>query len=195
MGASYDYAALGCSHHCPGDVQIMSAIPDMEVVLPGTAHEFDALFNQRYNTQRPTYFRLSESENPIPFDSAPGRACVVQEGTLATVLAVGPALTPVMEAVKGLDVTLLYYTTVHPFDRETLKAHAGPFKILLCEPYYRGGLAAEIMETLWPNPVQLATVGVPKRFLTHYGTVAEHHVAIGLTAARIRETVEELIHV
>jgi transketolase len=63
VGASYDYAALGCTHHCPADVSILKSIPEMEIVLPGTAEEFDCLFNQVYDDGRPTYFRLSEQSN------------------------------------------------------------------------------------------------------------------------------------
>ena len=63
MGASYDYAALGCTHHCPGDVGMLKNIPDMEIILPGTAEEFDKLFRQSYANGNPTYFRLSEKQN------------------------------------------------------------------------------------------------------------------------------------
>ena len=27
VGGSYDYAALGCSHHCPEDINLMKNIP------------------------------------------------------------------------------------------------------------------------------------------------------------------------
>ena len=195
VGGSYDYAALGCSHHCPGDVQVVTSIPGMEVVVPGSAAEFDHLFHQRYNSGKPSYFRLSEVENPASHELSFGKATVLQTGQAATVIAVGTALKPVMEAVKAFDVTVLYYATVSPFDRETLRAHAGTHKILLCEPYFRGGLTAEIMETLWPNPVQLATVGMPKQFFTNYGNVEEHNEAIGFTPSQIRIKLAELIHV
>ena len=29
VGASYDYAGLGCTHHCPADVAILKNIPNM----------------------------------------------------------------------------------------------------------------------------------------------------------------------
>lgn len=195
VGGSYDYAALGCSHHCPGDVQVVTSIPGMEVVVPGSAAEFDHLFCERYNSGKPTYYRLSEMENPASFGVSFGKATVLQTGQSATVIAVGTALKPVLEAVQGFDVTVLYYTTVSPFDRETLRAHAGIYKILLCEPYFRGGLTTEIMETLWPNPVRLATVGMPKQFFTNYGSVEEHNEANGFMPSQIRAKLVELIDV
>ena len=62
VGASYDYAALGCTHHCPGDVGMLKNIPNMEIVLPGTAKEFDILFRESYANGHPTYYRLSEKQ-------------------------------------------------------------------------------------------------------------------------------------
>jgi transketolase len=32
VGASYDYASLGCTHHCPGDVMCLLSIPNMEIM-------------------------------------------------------------------------------------------------------------------------------------------------------------------
>ena len=52
VGASYDYSALGCTHHCPGDVGILKKIPNMEIIVPGTSQEFDQLFKEVYNNQR-----------------------------------------------------------------------------------------------------------------------------------------------
>lgn len=193
VGASYDYAALGCTHHCPGDVQVMSAIPGVEVILPGTAAELDRLLAQSYDSGHPTYFRLSERENPTSIDADVGRAAVVREGNAATIIAVGPLLDAVVKAAHGLDATILYYPTVQPFDAETLRCHAASRKVLLCEPYYRGGLAAEICDALWPEPVLMRSVGVPRRFLAHYGKVEEHDAAIGLTPDGIRQELECLI--
>jgi transketolase len=102
-------------------------------------------------------------------------------------------LAAAQEAAEGLDVTLLYYSTVAPFDAAALRDHRSSRKVLLCEPYYRGGLAAEITEALWPEPVLLRCLGVPRRFLDNYGRMAEHDAALGLTAAALRRELKVLI--
>jgi len=192
VGASYDYAALGGTHHCPADVAILKHIPGMEIILPGTAEEFDTLFTQTYANSKPTYTRLSERLNDEGYSVQFGKAHVVQKGSRATVIAVGPALKPTLEACAELDVTILYYTTVAPFDTETLKAHAHE-QIILVEPYYRGGLIFDIMDTLAPQKIALESIGVPHEFLTHYGKAADHDVHIGMTNEAIRNRITTLL--
>lgn len=193
IGASYDYASLGCTHHCPGDVGILKNIPTMEIVLPGTAGEFDALFRQSYANGNPTYYRLSEKENaethPVQF----GKAQVIKRGKKATIVSVGTTLSAVLEASANEDVTILYYTTVEPFDRKTLADNCSSGKILLCEPYYEGGLTNEIMAAANPRPVVIETSGVPHTFLTHYGKAEEHDKHTGLTGASIRKRLHTLL--
>ncbi|MFH1446422.1 MAG: hypothetical protein ABIG43_03310, partial [Chloroflexota bacterium] len=153
VGGAYDYAALGCTHHCPADVGLLKMLPGMEIVVPGTAEEFDLLFQQGYANNHPTYYRLSERENPCGFDVTFGKAIVIQEGSSATVVAVGPALKPVLEVVKGLDATLIYYTCVAPFDEATLKKYSISDKILVCEPYYSGSVTLDIIRAMWPTKI------------------------------------------
>ena len=49
VGGSYDYSALGPTHHCPGDVGVLNELPGMEIIIPGSQEEFDYLFRERYN--------------------------------------------------------------------------------------------------------------------------------------------------
>lgn len=193
VGSSYDYAALGCTHHCPGDVGILKNIPGMEIILPGTAEEFDSLFRQSYANNHPTYFRLSERENPESYKVEFGRAHVIRTGRLATIIAVGPALIPILEATRDLDVTIIYYTTLVPFDAQTLQQNCFSTKVFLCEPYYSGILTAEIISALYPKPVILDTVGVPHLFLEDYGLAQEHDEAIGFTAESIKKRIIKFI--
>jgi transketolase len=194
VGASYDYAALGCTHHCPADVGILKNIPAMGIVLPGTASEFDLLFRQTYSSKSPKYFRLSERENAEGYEVTYGKAKVLKKGVEATVVAVGPLLKPVLEACKDLDVTILYYTTVVPFDHETMKRNCPSKRVLLCEPYYHGALTSDITKALYPKPVLIDHAGVPHRFLRDYGHAHEHDEYIGVTAKGIREKLWKLIH-
>lgn len=193
VGASYDYAALGCTHHCPGDVGILKNIPGMEIVLPGTSKEFDTLFRQGYANGHPTYYRLSERSNSSECNVTFGKAEVIRKGTRLVIVAVGPTLEQVLEAAKDFDVTILYYTTVSPFDAVTLRENANCSKILLCEPYYTGVLSSDIITALFPNPITVDHVGVPLKLLTNYGQVEEHDEHIGMTSNHIKKRIEHLI--
>lgn len=193
VGASYDYAALGCTHHCPADVGILSNIPGMEIILPSTAQEFDTLFKQTYTNGHPTYFRLSERQNEQSYNIEFGKAHLVKQGKLATVIAVGSMLKPVLAACQDLDVTILYYTTVFPFDVEAVRQNSQSGKIIVCEPYYSGVLAPKILEAVYPNSVVIKQIGVPRQFLTNYGKAEEHDKELGFTAENIKQKVERLI--
>jgi transketolase len=194
VGASYDYAALGGTHHCPGDVGVLLQIPGMEIAVPGTPEEFDVLFRQSYSNGNPTYFRLSEKSNTVSQKAEFGKATVIKTGKKATVIAVGPMLEAAAGACEGLDVSLLYYTTIAPFDEESLRQNSASRKILLCEPYYEGGLAAAVMKTLAKKPAVLDFVGVPRKFLTNYGKAGQHDESLGLTAKKIKEKINRLIN-
>lgn len=195
VGASYDYAALGCSHHCPADVQIMTSIPGLAVMVPGTAAEFDRMLIASYSSGKPSYFRLSETEHQHRMIVEPGRAVVIRNGLEATVVAIGPMLGPVLEAIGDADVTVLYYATVAPFDGAALRERPSSAKVLLVEPYYRGGLAGEITEAMWPHPVLLRSLGVPRRFLHEYGSRSEHDLSIGLVPGTIAAELQRLLDV
>ena len=195
VGASYDYASLGCTHHCPGDVGALQNIPGMEIVVPGTAAEFDALFQQAYANGHPTYYRLSERQNLHSQSVVFGQANVLKNGSLATVVAVGPTLDYILPAVEDLDVCVIYYTTIAPFDYLTLRENlAISGKVLLVEPFYSGTLAREVSEATHPKPVAIQSIGIPREFLTHYGQAKEHDKALGFTSENIRAKLEALIH-
>jgi transketolase len=195
VGSSYDYAALGCTHHCPGDVSILQALPGMEIVVPGTSEEFDRLFRAAYSDANPTYFRLSEHSNLQSYDVEFSKALLIRRGTLATVIAVGPALTSVLEATRSLDVTILYYTTLSPFDGEILRENSGSGNIIVIEPFYEGTLAYSVTNAMKGRSLRLLSIGVPRLFLTGYGHADDHDLACGLTAGQIRARLEDFLDV
>ena len=80
-GASYDYSTEGMTHHGPGDVQILRSLPGMQIVVPGTAGEFDTLFRESYANGFPTYYRLSVKSNPVEYPVRFGEMVIVKQGT------------------------------------------------------------------------------------------------------------------
>lgn len=193
IGASYDYSTHGMTHHGPGDVAILRTLPGMQIVVPGTAAEFDRLFRQAYANGSPTYFRTSLGQNADDRDVSFGRLEIVRTGGLATVVAAGPVLDATLAAVQGLDVTVLYGTTLAPFDAETLRAMTPTRSVVLVEPFYEGTLIADVVQALAPDPVRVEAIGVPRRVLSRYGTPEQHDEAIGLTPAGIRRRIATFV--
>jgi transketolase len=98
-----------------------------------------------------------------------------------------------IEACKDLDVTILYFTTIFPFDFEILKSNCSTGKMLLVEPLYKHTITHLILENLGMLKTQIVSVGVPRTFLRNYGTTNEHYESFGLTATNIRATLQELM--
>jgi len=194
VGASYDYGESGGTHHAPGDVQALGSIPRVEVVVPGTPRETDELVRATYANGRPTYLRTSVVENARPVELAPGGLTPVRRGSTLTVIAVGPMLDRALSAVDGLDATVLYATTVLPLDAATLAAEAAAApEVAVVEPFYEGTLAAQVSAGLAHRATRLLSVGVPRAFISRYGTAAQHDAALGLDVRAIRERIHQFV--
>jgi len=190
IGAPYDYGTEGGTHHAPGDVQELLAIPGAEVIVPGTAREFDAVLRASVVNGRLTYVRASIEQNERSHGATPGRLEVLRGGSRAVVLAVGPMLDRTLEACADLDVTVAYVVGIRPFDADGLAAVVGDRPLVISvEPFYEGTMAAILTEALRSVPARFVSVGVPRRFVTAYGTPAEHDADLGMDVAGIRRRV------
>jgi len=192
IGASYDYASDGYTHLAPGDVAILKSLPDMEIVVPGTPAEFEALFRAAYADGAPTYYRLSARRNREDHSVEFGCLELIRlDRPGPVVVAVGPMLDPVLEATRDLPITVLYCTTVAPFDGETLCAIAGDEpQVILVEPYYAGVLVQDIVAALAPRAARIESIGVPHEVITRYGGPDDHDRQFGLTADGIRARID-----
>lgn len=193
LGASSELANFGVTHCCPADIGVLKLIPGMQIVVPGTIQEFELLFRETYANKYPTYYRLTRYNNSCLCKVEFGKANVIKKGSQATIIAVGPMLELVMQALGGHDVTILYYATIAPFDSECLKQNFTNNRILLCEPCYEGVLAKDIIEALRGEMIKMNFVGYPLEFVTNYGYVVENAEMYGLTEINIIQKLNELI--
>jgi transketolase len=189
VGGSYDYGAEGGTHHAPGDVGVMATIPDMEILAPGTAAEADRLVRAIYANGRASYLRASTAQNDVAFEVEPGRLEVARSASqrdAPVVVAFGPVLSRTLEATEGLDLTVVYATSVVPFDAPGLAAIIGDHPHLIAvEPWYEGTVTGALAAAVRHLPSRVDAIGVPRRFLRDYGTAAEHDRANGLDATGI----------
>jgi len=195
IGASYDYASDGYTHLAPGDVSILKTLPGMEIAVPGTPAEFETLFRAAYADGAPTYYRLSSRRNREDRSVEFGCLDLVRlDRPGPVVVAVGPTLDAVIEATRGLPVSVLYCTTVAPFDCATLRDIAGDEpRVILVEPYYAGALVQDVVAGLAPRPVRVEAIGVPHEVITRYGTPEDHDREYGLSAEGLRARITSAI--
>lgn len=194
VGGTFDYANLGISHHCYGDVALLKTLPNVQITVPSTPVELDALFKQSYTSSAVTYFRVTGNEHPLEFapqDIVFGQGIRLSEGQDLTLVAVGPQLRTALGARnllegRGISVELLYLHTVVPLDEALILASAQKTRrVLVVEEHMRrGGIGDDVLRLLRRNTsVQVASAAVPDRFVTSYGTYEEHLQSIGLTPA------------
>lgn len=192
-GAAVDYPKYGYSHYCAEDVQLIKMIPGCEFVAPGTAKQFIQLFNASYRDGKPTFYRVSDHPNTAyDVDVEFGKANIIQTGSKATVIAVSIMLDEVMKVCEGKDVTVLYYTTLEPFDYETLANNCSSRKILIVEPEYEGSLLYDIHKALPREKLLVDHVAFPREIFRNYGTYEEKMKYYGLTAEQIQNKLIEM---
>ncbi|WP_371574751.1 transketolase family protein [Streptomyces sp. NBC_01314] len=193
--ASYDWPAGGYTHMAPGDVALLDTLDGWTVHVPGHPDEAETLLRHAVGAGEDkddkVYVRLSAQSNGRAFAVDGQRLHTVREGRRGVVVAVGPMLDSVLAATEGLDVSVLYATTVRPFDAAALRratVSAGT-DIVLVEPFLAGTSTAAVNEALAAVPHRVLGLGVGRRELRRYGQLEEHVAAHGLDAASLRERI------
>ncbi|MFG2291209.1 transketolase family protein [Streptomyces sp. NPDC048595] len=192
-GASYDWPGGGFTHMSPGDVALLDTLDGWTVHVPGHPDEAETLLRQAAAAgDDKVYVRLSLQVNdaPRPVDGAGFHT--VREGRRGVVVAVGPMLDNVLAATEGLDVTVLYATTVRPFDAASLRAATGAAHatdVVIVEPYLAGTSTRLANDALADRAHRVLGLGVGRRELRRYGQLDEHLAAHGLDPHGLRERI------
>ncbi len=194
IGSSYDYASLGCTHHCPEDVNLMYNIPNMQIVTPGSSSEFDELFKASYKNKYPLYCRLSDYENKISFKVKFGKANFINKKSKTTILAVGTVLDFVYPIIKKKNINLIYLTTIRPFDKNIIEnLRKNKIKsLIIIEPFYSGAIISEILKNYNLKEIKIKIFSVPLKFLTNYGKKHQHDKKIGLTEKNLKKYISNI---
>ncbi|WP_246203449.1 transketolase family protein [Streptomyces tailanensis] len=196
--ASFDWPAGGYTHMAPGDVALLDTLDGWTVHVPGHPDEAETLLRHAVGAGEgkddKVYVRLSAQSNERALAVDGKRFLTVREGRRGVVVAVGPILDAVVAATEGLDVTVLYATTVRPFDTAALhRATDGTdgtgADVVLVEPYLAGTSTAAANDALVDVPHRVLGLGVGRRELRRYGQIEEHVTAHGLDAASLRERI------
>ncbi|MGW2647971.1 transketolase family protein [Streptomyces sp. NPDC001393] len=194
--ASFDWPAGGYTHMAPGDVALLDTLDGWAVHVPGHPDEAETLLHHAIAAgDDKVYVRLSVQANRQGRLIDGTHFVTVREGRRGVVLAVGPVLDSVLAATEGLDLTVLYATTVRPFDAAGLRraTEAAGTDVVLVEPYLAGTSTTAASEALSDVPHRVLGLGVGRRELRRYGSIEEHVAAHGLDAVSLRERIGEFV--
>ncbi|MFI2779993.1 transketolase family protein [Streptomyces sp. ALB3] len=196
-GASFDWPAGGFTHMSPGDVALLDTLEDWTVHVPGHPDEAEALLRHAVAGDGRVYVRLSLQSNSAGRPVTGSGFSTVRQGTGGTVVAVGPMLDSVLTATEGLDTTVLYATTVRPFDAAGLRRAAGAGRgtdVVLVEPFLAGTSTAVANDALADLPHRVLGLGVGRGELRRYGQMTDHLASHGLDAHALRERITGFLH-
>lgn len=191
VGASYDDPSWGRTHQAPGDVALLDTLPGWTVHVPGHEDEVEPLLRKAIDGDGRVYMRLSERANSEAVPVSAGFT-VLRRGSAGVVIAVGPMLDQVLAATSTADVTVLYASTIRPFDHAGLRAAvaAAQPNVVLVEPYLKGTSAFEVTEALGDVPHRLRSFGTWRdREARVYGTPEEYDRLIGVDAESLTESI------
>jgi len=135
VGSAFDYAYLGCTHHCYGDFALMKTLQGVQITYPSTPIEFDTLFRQAYRNETVTV-TVCRNQHGISFpanDIQLGKGIKVADGRDVTLVATGPQLKTAMGARSllaqhELAAEVLYIHTIRPLDEELILASVSKTK-------------------------------------------------------------------
>lgn len=194
VGAGFDYAALGGTHHCYSDIALIKSLPRTQVFYAGSPIEFDQLFKQVYRSGYLNYFRVAGRAHGVSFgpdDIVVGRSIRAREGQDATLVCAGPLLDFALaaaEEVRPLSLEVIYSPSIKPFDAENLRQSVQKTKrVIIAEDHSSfGGLADEARRALdgLGCSFQIKSLGINGDFIHEYGSF-DHladHVGLGKTA-------------
>ena len=194
VGASFDYAKLGCTHHCPADINILSNIPGVNIFIPGHAKEFENQLSYNWNSGNVNYYRLSEHTNSESIDLELGEIRKLKSGSRGVLIVVGPFLKEVLESLTELNIEIHYSNSITGLKSMKIESEFPGKKVIIFEPYYSGALLLKIIEQVSINGCEVMQIGVPKEFLEKYGTYQEQLNYLKLDSLSIRNSVEKFIN-
>lgn len=203
IGGAFDYSNLGCTHHCYGDFALMKTLPGTEIIYPATPREFDVLFRQVYRDGVLKLFRIPAHSHEHEFELSElhfGKGIKVVSGENLTLIATGPQLKNALEAKSllqslGWNSEIIYIHTIRPLDQELiLESVKKTRRVLVIEEHSEvGGLGDDVLRLVQNiSNTHFASLAIPSKFITEYGTYEELCANIGLNVKGIVEKVRQV---
>lgn len=201
VGSAFDYAYLGCTHHCYGDFALLKTLEGVQITYPSTPIEFDMLFRQAYNNDALTVYRLPGTQHGIDFSGHEiqlGKGIKVADGKDVTLVVTGPQLKNALGARellgnRGITADVLYIHTIRPLDEAlVVESVRKTGRVVVIEEHMRsGGLGDDVLRATYNlGNVKYASASIPDAFVRVHASYEDHCQLLGLTPEGIAALAE-----
>lgn len=194
----------GGSHQSVEDIALMSALPNMTVIVPADHREAMQATKAAANFVGPVYLRFGRCNTEDIFDDnykfEIGKGVELREGNDVAIIATGMMVQKAIEASdklkeEGINARVINISTIKPIDKELIIKAAKETKGIVTAEEHSiiGGLGATVSQVVTSNhPTVVKTVGIKDTF-GESGTPDELMKTYGLTSDEIIKAVKEII--
>ena len=184
-GGGYTYANSGVTHHAAEDLGLMSLMPGMTVLNPGSPSEVRELMHQFFQQQAPAYMRVGrfgEPEYDAIGEIVLGAARCVRKGLRVALLSSGDTVIACDKAAQqlaeqGMQVSHYQYHTLVPFDSAALdNLLADHDELVVVEDHFpSGGLYSQVAD--WKvrtnSTIKVTRLGPPQELIYGEPSIAQ----------------------
>ncbi|GAA0107983.1 transketolase family protein [Clostridium tertium] len=194
----------GGSHQSVEDIALMSALPNMTVIVPADHREAMQATKAAANFVGPVYLRFGRCNTEDIFDDnykfEIGKGVELREGNDVAIIATGMMVQKAIEASdklkeEGINARVINISTIKPIDKELIIKAAKETKGIVTAEEHSiiGGLGATVSQVVTSNhPTIVKTIGIKDTF-GESGTPDELMKKYGLTSDEIIKAVKEII--
>lgn len=197
--------ADGQTHHGCFDIGFLSAIPDMTVLCPASFSELRSMLRYAiYNTAGPVAVRYPRGgEQAYTACSDPVCFLQLRDGTDSTIISYGVLINEALRAAellaeKGISARVIKLNRISPLrEDEVAQMLGGTKRLLVLEDCIAAGCVGEKIACLaaqtgsTPDKLLLKNCGAR---LPNEGSVEQLYHALGLDAASVAASIEEVLH-
>lgn len=189
VGGSFDYAALGATHHCPADVNLIGSIPGTQIYVPGTAQELQRQLLEVQAIQGVKYIRMSEKMNSLDYLQGGKSFSKIQEGNTATILVIGPLVDDCLEQLSNMDIEIIYFNNLNNETLIQVRNLTTTRKVILVAPFY-GAYLHSLMNSLFEHSnIVVSDCSVPLDIHHTYGNLKEHLMQAGVAGETLKHRI------